>query len=84
MNKILILDDEEALRILYDNELTEEVYRVLTLNNGSRHLEVIEQKRPDLILLALKLGENNDGIMEASAWHQILGFPHIGTVKTCI
>ena len=57
MNKILIVDDEESFRILYDDELTEEGYSVFTLGDGSKLLEVIEQKRPDLIVLDLKLGE---------------------------
>jgi len=57
MNKILIVDDEESFRILYDDELSEEGYSVFTLGDGSKLLEVIEQKRPDLIVLDLKLGE---------------------------
>jgi DNA-binding response OmpR family regulator len=57
MNKILIVDDEESFRMLYYDELSEEGYSVFTLGDGSKLLEVIEQKRPDLIVLDLKLGE---------------------------
>ena len=57
MNKILIVDDEKSIRILYQDELTEEGYDVITLGDGSKLMEVIEQWRPDLILLDIKLGE---------------------------
>ena len=57
MNKLLIVDDEKSIRILYQDELTEEGYDVITLSDGAKVLEVIEQWRPDLILLDIKLGE---------------------------
>ena len=57
MNKILIVDDEEPIRMLYHDELTEEGYNVFTLSEGSRLLEVIEQTTPDLIVLDIKLGK---------------------------
>ncbi len=57
MNKILIVDDEEPIRMLYDDELTEEGYQVFTLGDGTRLLEVLDQTRPDLIVLDVKLGK---------------------------
>ena len=57
MNRILIVDDEESIRILYADELTEEGYQVITTADGSRLLELIEQERPDLIVLDIVLGE---------------------------
>ncbi len=59
MNKILIVDDEESIQILYADELTEEGYEVVTSGDGSRLMELIGQKRPDLILLDIRLGEYN-------------------------
>jgi DNA-binding NtrC family response regulator len=47
MNKILIVDDEESIRILYHDELTEEDYNVITLGDGSKLMEVIAQWKPD-------------------------------------
>ena len=61
MNKILVVDDEKAIRILYDDELTEEGYEVIATGDGSRLMELIEQKRPDLVLLDIKLGKD-DGL----------------------
>lgn len=57
MNKSLIVDDEELIRMLYYDELTEEGYNVFTLSEGSRLLEVIEQTRPELIVLDILLGK---------------------------
>ncbi len=59
MDKILIVDDEKPIRILYEDELTEEGYRVFTLGDGSKLLEIIEQTSPDLVVLDIKLGEYN-------------------------
>ena len=59
MNKILILDDEESIQILYADELAEEGYEVITSGDGSRIPELIERERPDLIILDIKLGEYN-------------------------
>jgi DNA-binding response OmpR family regulator len=59
MNRILILDDEESIQILYADELAEEGYEVITSGDGSRIPELIEKERPDLIILDIKLGEYN-------------------------
>jgi DNA-binding response OmpR family regulator len=59
MNKILVVDDERSIRALYKVELSEEGYKVITLGDGSKLLKVIEQKRPDLIVLDIQLGKYN-------------------------
>ena len=57
MNKILVVDDEEAIQSLYANELAEEGYQVVTSGDGSRLMDLIGQESPDLIVLDIKLGE---------------------------
>ncbi len=57
MNKILIVDDEDSIRMLYDDELSEEGYKVFTLGEGAKLLEAIKKTRPDLIVLDIKLGK---------------------------
>jgi DNA-binding response OmpR family regulator len=57
VEKILILDDDEAIRSLYAMELEDEGYSVIPLGDASRVLQLVEQTRPDLILLDIKLGE---------------------------
>jgi len=57
MNRILVVDDEESFQLMYSDELAEEGYEVLTAGDGSGLMEIIEQKRPDLVLLDIKLGK---------------------------
>ncbi len=59
MAKILIVDDEEHIRYLYSEELSEAGYEVATHDSGDRILEKIEEEKPDLIVLDIKMGEYN-------------------------
>ena len=61
MNRILIVDDEKSIQLLFADELTEEGYEVITTGDGSGLMGMIEKKRPDLVVLDIKLGEN-DGL----------------------
>jgi len=57
VNKILIVDDEKAIQIIYTEELIEEGYEVVTTIDGSQLLELVAQERPDLIVLDIRLGQ---------------------------
>ena len=59
MNRILIVDDENVIRILYADELTEEGYDVITCGDGSRILDLIEENKPDVVVLDIKMGKYN-------------------------
>ena len=59
MAKILIVDDEEHIRFLYSEELTEVGYEVMTADSGYKLLERIEQERPDLVVLDIKMVDYN-------------------------
>ena len=59
MNKILIVDDDVAIQILYADELTEEGYEVITTGDGVGLLGLIEEAQPDLVVLDIRLGEFN-------------------------
>jgi two-component system, response regulator, stage 0 sporulation protein F len=59
MAKILIVDDEEHIRFLYSEELSETGYEVITADSGHRLLERIEQERPDLVVLDIKMVDYN-------------------------
>ncbi len=61
MRTILVVDDEEAIRLLYQEELQEAGYHVLTAPDGAAALAVIMQERPDLITLDIKM-PGMDGI----------------------
>jgi CheY-like chemotaxis protein len=59
MPKILVVDDEEPIRLLYEEELTDEGYEVVSVASGQGLLERIEQESPDLIILDIKLADAN-------------------------
>jgi DNA-binding response OmpR family regulator len=61
MHRILIVDDEKSIQLLFADELTEEGYEVITTGDGAKLMGLIEKKRPDLVVLDIKLGEN-DGL----------------------
>jgi CheY-like chemotaxis protein len=49
--KILIVEDEEGLRLLYEEELRVEGYEVITAQNGREAIQKLEEEKPDLIIL---------------------------------
>ncbi len=49
--KILLVDDEEPLRILYKKELEREGYEVLVASNGKEALLRLQDGKPDLVVL---------------------------------
>jgi two-component system response regulator (stage 0 sporulation protein F) len=59
MAKILIVDDEEHIRFLYSEELSEAGYEVITADSGYKLMERIEDEKPDLIVLDIKMVDYN-------------------------
>jgi len=59
MAKILVVDDEEHIRLLFSEELTEEGYEVITADSGEGLLDLIRKERPDLVVLDIKLADCN-------------------------
>jgi DNA-binding response OmpR family regulator len=57
--KILIVDDEEHIRFLYSEELSEAGYEVITADSGYQLLERIEEEKPDLVVLDIKMVDYN-------------------------
>jgi len=57
MAKILIVDDEEGIRMLYSMELEDEGYQVITLADGKELLEVVEREQQDCLVLDIKMKE---------------------------
>ena len=52
MTKILVVDDEDNIRLLYKEELQDEGYEVSLAANAEEALKVIETEKPDLITWA--------------------------------
>jgi len=59
MARILVVDDDDAIRLLYRLELEEEGYTIETSDDCCSLLERIEYSRPNLILLDVRLVEIN-------------------------
>ncbi len=55
MKKILVVDDEESIRLLYQEELSDEGYEVEVAVDGEDALAKFETFKPDLITLDLKM-----------------------------
>ncbi|MFH1673587.1 MAG: response regulator [Pseudomonadota bacterium] len=58
-SKVLIVDDEEVILMLYKEELEEEGYDVITTSDGYKLIEKIDTEKPDLVLLDIKMAEYN-------------------------
>ena len=69
MKTILVVDDEESIRELYKQELTDEGYHIVTAATGKEALEKVAQDPPDLIVMDIKMS-GMDGI---EAINRILG-----------
>lgn len=57
MKKILIVDDDYAIRRLYQEELSDEGYRVIVTASCEDIMERIERYMPDLIILDIMMGQ---------------------------
>lgn len=53
--RILVIDDETEIVRILQRSLAAHGYDVLTASNGEKALEMLEQQRPDLLLLDLEL-----------------------------
>ncbi|MCD6561621.1 MAG: response regulator [Deltaproteobacteria bacterium] len=59
MKKILVIDDEYATRFLFEEELAGEGYEVITAGSSEGIFHIIEDQRPDLIILDILLDGAN-------------------------
>lgn len=62
--KILVVDDEQNIRMLLREELTDEGYDVIEADNGAAALSAIRDHKPDLVTLDIKMpGEDGLSIL---------------------
>ncbi len=69
MKTLLIADDDKNLALLYEQELTDEGYRVEVVHDARQAIEHVEQNPPDLLILDIRM-PGMDGI---EALSHILG-----------
>ena len=60
-NKILLVDDEEDIRLVLGMSLSDMGYEVLTADNGEEALEIFKEKQPPIVLTDIKM-PGMDGI----------------------
>ncbi len=56
---VLVVDDEDHILKLYQKELTEEGYQVRAATNGEQALRMVETESPDVVVLDIKLQDQN-------------------------
>jgi DNA-binding NtrC family response regulator len=61
MSRLLVVDDEANIRLLYAEELKDEGYDVVTASNITEAMEKLEESTFDLAVLDIKL-KNESGI----------------------
>ena len=61
MSKVLIVDDEPHLRLLYETELRRAGFETMTASNADQGLEFVETMKPDLVILDIRMA-GMDGI----------------------
>lgn len=59
MAKLLVVDDEVHIRMLYREEFQDEGYEVVEAADGHNLIDRIRQEAPDLIILDIKMAEHN-------------------------
>ena len=67
---ILVVDDEEHIRLLYKEEFEEAGYNVLLAANGDDALTQVKNNRPDIVTLDIKM-PGIDGITLAGKIKEI-------------
>ncbi|MBN2467432.1 MAG: response regulator [Deltaproteobacteria bacterium] len=67
--RILIVDDEEPIRLLYKTDLEDDGFTVVTASNAQEALDIVEDEPLDLIVLDIKM-PGMDGI---EAMQKIVG-----------
>jgi CheY-like chemotaxis protein len=59
MKRVLIIDDDPSIQLLYQGELSEEGYDVISSDGEKGLLQFIAKRKPDLILLDIRLRNRN-------------------------
>ena len=60
--KILVVDDEKHIRMLYREELEADGYTVATSDGEEDILDVLARENPTIVILDIKLGVNRSGL----------------------
>ncbi|MGE4552391.1 MAG: response regulator [Desulfovibrionaceae bacterium] len=61
-SKILVVDDEKHIRMLYQEELEADGHAVVVSDGSDDILALLEREKPDLVILDIKLGVDRSGL----------------------
>lgn len=61
-DKILVIDDEKHVRMLYQEELKNEGYDVAVSDGSEPVVDVIRREKPKILILDIKLGPDTSGL----------------------
>jgi len=70
MAKILVVEDEKNLCLLFEQELTEEGHEVIIAHDGKTAIRLAREQKPDLVIMDINLPEKMNGLESMS---KILG-----------
>lgn len=59
MKKLLIVEDDDILRMFYEMEISEMGYDVILAKDGEEALDKVRKENPDLVVLDLVLPNMN-------------------------
>ena len=60
--KVLVVDDEPHIRMLYQEELEAAGYQVAVSDGSEKIVPLIAAERPDVVVLDIKLGPDRSGL----------------------
>ncbi len=66
MVRILLVEDEENVRLLYQQELEERGYEVVCAADGRTAVSLAQETAPDVVIMDINLPEKMDGIESMS------------------
>jgi DNA-binding response OmpR family regulator len=66
MPKVLLVEDEESVRLLYQEELQERGYEVVCAGDGRMAVDLAQQVSPDVVIMDINLPEQMDGLESMS------------------
>lgn len=66
MATILLVEDEENIRLLYQQELEQDGHQILCAEDGKTAIDMAREHQPDLVIMDINLPEKMDGIESMS------------------
>jgi CheY-like chemotaxis protein len=61
MTTILLVEDDKNQRLLYEQELRDDGYEVVTVSDGKKALESVQEQLPDIVIMDINMPKM-DGI----------------------